>query len=57
VTVGDYRGMTVEDAVIALEQAGLQADVVGYRPFRRVKNQDPPQGTQVRRNETVTLYL
>jgi len=57
VTVGDYRGMTVEDAVSALEQAGLQADVIGYRPFRRVKNQDPPQGTRVRRNETVTLYL
>jgi eukaryotic-like serine/threonine-protein kinase len=57
VTVGDYRGMTVEDAVIALEQAGLQADVVGYRPFRRVKQQDPPEGTRVRRNETVTLYL
>ncbi|MGH9009827.1 MAG: PASTA domain-containing protein, partial [Acidimicrobiia bacterium] len=57
VTVDDYRGMTVEDAVIALEQAGLQADVVSYRPFRRVKQQDPPAGTQVRRNETVTLYL
>jgi len=57
VTVDDYRGMTVEDAVTALEQAGLQADVVGYRPLRRVKQQDPPQGTQVRRNDTVTLYL
>jgi serine/threonine-protein kinase len=57
VTVDDYRGMTVEDAVIELERAGLQADVVGYRPFRRVKQQDPPGGTQVRRNETVTLYL
>ena len=57
VTVDDYRGMTVEDAVMALEEAGLQADVVSYRPFRRVKQQDPPPGTQVRRNETVTLYL
>ena len=57
VTVDDYRGMTVEEAVIALEEAGLQVDVVGYRPFRRVKQQDPPEGTRVRRNETVTLYL
>jgi serine/threonine-protein kinase len=57
VTVDDYRGMTVEDAVIALEDAGLQAEVVSYRPFRRVKQQDPPEGTQLRRNETVTLYL
>ena len=57
VTVDDYRGMTVEDAVIALEEAGLQAEVVSYRPFRRVKQQDPPEGTKLRRNETVTLYL
>ncbi len=57
VTVGDYRGMTVEDAVEALEEAGLQVDVVGYRPFRRVRQQDPPEGEKVRRNETVTLYL
>ena len=57
VVVDDYRGMTVEDAVIALEEAGLQAEVVSYRPFRRVKQQDPPEGTKLRRNETVTLYL
>ena len=57
VTVDDYRGETVEDAVAALEQAGLQVDVVGYRPGRPVKHQDPPKGTQLHRNETVTLYL
>jgi serine/threonine-protein kinase len=57
VTVGDYRGESVEDAVIDLEELGLQVDVVGYRPGRRVKQQDPPEGTKVRRNETVTLYL
>ncbi|HVW33816.1 MAG TPA: PASTA domain-containing protein [Acidimicrobiia bacterium] len=57
VTVGDYTGLTVEDAVAALEAAGLQVDVVGYRPGRRVRHQDPPEGTKVRRNETVTLYL
>jgi beta-lactam-binding protein with PASTA domain len=57
VTVDDYRGETVEDAVTALEQAGLQVDVVGYRPGRRVKQQDPPGGTKLHRNETVTLYL
>jgi serine/threonine-protein kinase len=57
VTVGDYRGESVEDAVAALEDLGLRVDVVGYRPGRRVKQQDPPEGTEVRRNETVTLYL
>jgi len=57
VTVGDYEGETVEDAVAALEEAGLQVDVVDYRPRRRVKHQDPPAGTKLRRNETVTLYL
>ena len=57
VTVDDYRGETVEDAVAALEQAGLQVDVVGYRAGRPVKHQDPPKGTQLHRNETVTLYL
>jgi serine/threonine-protein kinase len=57
VTVDDYRSETVEDAVTALEQAGLQVDVVGYRPGRRVKQQDPPGGTKLHRNETVTLYL
>jgi serine/threonine-protein kinase len=57
VTVGGYEGETVEDAVAALEEAGLQVDVVGYRPGRRVKHQDPPEGTKLRRNETVTLYL
>jgi serine/threonine-protein kinase len=57
VTVGDYRGESVEDAVTDLEELGLQVDVVGYRPGRRVKQQDPPDGTKVRRNETVTLYL
>jgi beta-lactam-binding protein with PASTA domain len=57
VTVGDYEGETVEDAVAALEEAGLQVDVHDYRPRRRVKDQDPPPGTRVRRNETVTLYL
>ena len=57
VTVDDYRGETVEDAVAALEQAGLQVDVVGYRPGRRVREQDPAGGTKLHRNETVTLYL
>ena len=57
VTVGDYEGESVEDAVAALEEAGLQVDVVDYRPRRRVRHQDPPPGTRVRRNETVTLYL
>jgi eukaryotic-like serine/threonine-protein kinase len=57
VAVPDLRGETVEDAVAALESAGLQVDVVGYRPGRRVREQDPPVGTRLHRNETVTLYL
>jgi len=57
VTVQDFRGDTVEDAVAALEADGLQVDVVGYRPGRRVKEQDPEGGTKLHRNQTVTLYL
>jgi serine/threonine-protein kinase len=57
VTVDNYEGETVEDAVAALEDAGLTVDVVGYRPGRRVRHQDPPGGTKLHRNETVTLYL
>ena len=40
-----------------LEEAGLQVDVVGYRPGRRVRQQDPPADTKLHRGETVTLYL
>jgi len=57
VTVQDFRGDTVEDAVAALEADGLQVDVVGYRPGRRVREQDPEGGTKLHRNQTVTLYL
>jgi serine/threonine-protein kinase len=57
VTIQDYTSETVEDAVSSLESAGLQVNVVGYRPGKRVKDQDPPPGTKVHRNETVTLYL
>jgi eukaryotic-like serine/threonine-protein kinase len=57
VTIDNYEGETVEDAVTALEGLGLQVDVVGYRPGRRVRHQDPAAGTKLHRNETVTLYL
>jgi serine/threonine-protein kinase len=57
VVVPDVRGMPVEVAVYELERAGLQADVVSYRPLRVVKRQDPSPGTKVRRGETVTLFL
>jgi beta-lactam-binding protein with PASTA domain len=57
VVVPDVRGMPVEMAVFELERAGLEADVVGYRPLRSVKRQDPSPGTKVRRGETVTLFL
>ena len=57
VDVPDVRGSTVEMAVAILEQAGLEVDVSGYRPFRLVKQQDPKGGRRVHRGETVTLYL
>jgi serine/threonine-protein kinase len=57
VEVPDVRGEPVELAVFMLERAGLQADVVSYRPTRVVKRQNPSPGTKVRRGETVTLFL
>jgi serine/threonine-protein kinase len=57
IEVPDVRGDDVEDAVRALEAAGFEVDVVGFRFDRPVKRQDPSPGRVVRRGETVTLYL
>jgi serine/threonine-protein kinase len=57
IEVPDVRGDDVEDAVRALEAAGFEVDVVGFRFDRPVKRQDPSPGKVVRRGETVTLYL
>ncbi len=46
VTVGDYEGETVEDAVTALEEAGLQVDVVDYRPRPPGQAPGPSSGHQ-----------
>ncbi|MGH9275432.1 MAG: PASTA domain-containing protein, partial [Acidimicrobiales bacterium] len=57
VTVPSVRGGDLEDAVAALERAGLQAgDVFGPAngsPF----DTDPPAGTEVKRGTTVDIYL
>ena len=57
VEVPDVRGDEIDDAVEKLERAGLEVDVVGYRPGREVKRQSPSPETTVRRGETVTLFL
>jgi serine/threonine-protein kinase len=58
VEVPDVGGQAVEDAVRILEGAGFQVtDVVGYRPGKPVKRQDPPPGERVRRGTAVTLFM
>ncbi|MGH9004184.1 MAG: PASTA domain-containing protein, partial [Acidimicrobiia bacterium] len=57
VEVPDVRGEDLEDAVQQLEDEGLEVDVVGFRFDRPVRRQDPSPGEEVRRGETVTLYL
>jgi serine/threonine-protein kinase len=57
VKVPDVRGMSLEEAVEALEAAGLE---VG-EAFGPAKGDpfftDPPAGTEVRRGDTVDIYL
>ena len=57
VKVPSVRGMSLEEAVQAIEAAGLEVgDAFGPakgKPFLT----DPPAGTEVRRGETVDIYL
>ncbi|MHA7208291.1 protein kinase domain-containing protein [Arthrobacter sp. MDT1-65] len=65
ITVPDVRGLPAEEAVVALEQAGLGAAVADAREYSRsvpagaVASQDPSgtSGAGVRRGTTVTLTL
>lgn len=57
VVIPDVRGLTVEDATKAIEAAGLQVDVVGYKPGAKVKSQDPEGGLMLERGRTVTLFV
>ena len=44
IKVPDVRGKTVEAATQLLEGLGFEVDVVGYKPRRVVRNQDPSPG-------------
>jgi serine/threonine-protein kinase len=57
VKVPNVVGMTVEAASQALGAAGLTPDVQNYTPGGRVRAQDPPGGTMVRKGSKVTLFL
>ena len=57
ISVPSLVGMTVEAASQALSNAGLSADVQNFGPGKKVKAQDPPPGTKVKRGSKVTLYL
>jgi len=58
VTVPSVRGLSLDAASAALQAAGLNAAVSGaYRPGATVRATDPPAGTTVKRNATVTLFF
>ncbi|MFM7060910.1 MAG: PASTA domain-containing protein [Actinomycetes bacterium] len=58
VTVPSVRGLSLDAASAALQAAGLNSAVSGaYRPGATVRATDPPAGTTVKRNATVTLFF
>jgi beta-lactam-binding protein with PASTA domain len=57
VDVPDLEDMTVEEASAALRSIGLVPDVEDFEPGGQVRAQDPDAGTQLKRGETVTLFL
>lgn len=57
IAVPNVIGQTVEAASQALSNAGLAADVQNFGPGKKVRAQDPPAGTKVRRGAKVTLFL
>lgn len=57
ISVPSLVGMTVEAASGALQNAGLSADINNYKPGAKVRAQDPPVGTKVKRGTQVTLFL
>jgi beta-lactam-binding protein with PASTA domain len=57
VAVPNVVGMTVEGASQALSAVGLTPDVQNYGPGKKVRAQDPPATTQVKKGSKVTLFL
>ncbi len=58
VTVPAVRGLSLDAASAALQAGGLNSAVSGaYRPGATVRATDPPAGTTVKRNATVTLFF
>ncbi|MEY3360786.1 MAG: hypothetical protein RL531_505 [Actinomycetota bacterium] len=58
VTVPGVRGLSLDAASAALQAAGLNSAVSGaYRPGATVRATDPPAGSTVKRNATVTLFF
>lgn len=57
VKVPDVRGKTVEAATKLLEGLGFEVDVVGYKPGRVVRNQDPRPGELEKTGTNITLFL
>lgn len=58
VEVGDYVGMTVDEAEAAAKAAGLKVDLYGFWPWsskNSVVDQSIYPGTQVEKNTTITL--
>lgn len=57
VTVPSVKGLSLEEAVAKLEQAGLRAGDV-YGPANgKPSETDPPKGTKVKRGSTVNIFL
>jgi len=58
VIVPDLTGKTIDVATAIAEQAGLTVTVQGaYSPGKKVKRQDWPKGTPVKRGLLVTLFF
>ncbi len=57
IAVPNVIGQSVEAASQALSNAGLSADVQNFGPGKKVRAQDPPAGTMVKRGAKVTLFL
>ena len=57
IRVPDVRGKTVEAASDLLEGLGFKVEVVGYKPRRVVRNQDPRPGELEKTGTSITLFL
>ncbi|MGZ4734497.1 MAG: protein kinase domain-containing protein [Acidimicrobiia bacterium] len=58
VIVGELWGKTIDEATAAAQQEGLTVTVSGaYSPGKKVRAQDVPPGSQVKRGTLVTLFF